>query len=136
MNPLRILLVVDDPDTLNVLRRLLAREGHDVLTAMSVAGGMEIARAGDRLDLLISDIALPDGSGFDLMAGVKALHALPGIALSGYVDQRDKQRAADAGFCVHLNKPVRFDDVIRAIESCMEGDAVMSSNRRSAPSPT
>lgn len=136
MNPLRILVVDDDSDTLNVLRRLLAKDGHEVLTGQSVAGALELARAGGRIDLLISDIALPDGSGCDLMAAVKALHGAPGIALSGYVDERDKQRAADAGFCVHLNKPVRFDDVIQAIETCTDGDSVIEPKRQGAPTPT
>lgn len=136
MNPLRILVVDDDSDTLNVLRRLLAKDGHEVLTGQSVAGALELARAGGRIDLLISDIALPDGSGCDLMAAVKALHGAPGIALSGYVDERDKQRAADAGFCVHLNKPVRFDDVIQAIEACTDGDSVIELKRQGVPSPT
>lgn len=136
MNPLRILVVDDDSDTLNVLRRLLAKDGHEVLTGQSVAGALELARAGGRIDLLISDIALPDGSGCDLMAAVKALHGAPDIALSGYVDERDKQRAADAGFCVHLNKPVRFDDVIQAIEACTDGDSVIELKRQGVPSPT
>ena len=119
MNSLRILVVDDDQDTLNVLRRLLAREGHAVVVAKSVAAGVEAARA-ERVDLLISDIALPDGSGCELMTAVKALHGVPGIALSGYVDDDDKRRAADAGFCVHLDKPVRFDDVLQAIEDCLD----------------
>ncbi len=120
MNPLRILVVDDDPDTLNVLRRLLSREGHDVVTGKSVVAGIELARQG-RVDLLISDIALPDGHGYELMAAVKALHGVPGIALSGYVEERDKLRAAEAGFCVHLDKPVRFDDVLQAISDCLDG---------------
>ncbi len=120
MNPLRILVVDDDPDTLNVLRRLLSREGHDVVTGKSVVAGIELARQG-RVDLLISDIALPDGHGYELMAAVKALHGVPGIALSGYVEERDKLRAVEAGFCVHLDKPVRFDDVLQAISDCLDG---------------
>jgi len=120
VNPLRILVVDDDQDTVNVLRRLLSREGHDVVTAKSVVAGVDVARKG-RVDLLISDIALPDGHGYDLMAAVKAMHGVPGIALSGYVDESDKQRAAEAGFCVHLDKPVRFDDVLQAIADCLDG---------------
>ena len=120
MNPLRILVVDDDPDTLNVLRRLLSREGHEVVTGKTVVAGVELAQQG-RVDLLISDIALPDGHGYELMAAVKALHGVPGIALSGYVDERDKLRAVEAGFCVHLDKPVRFDDVLRAISDCLDG---------------
>ncbi len=134
LNRLRILLVDDDPDTLNVLRRLLAREGHEVLTGKSVAGGIELAGKG-RIDLLISDIALPDGSGCELMAAVKAMHAAPGIALSGYVDERDKRRAAEAGFYKHLDKPVRFDDVLEAIEECFDGDEVVASKPSGAPAP-
>ncbi len=125
LTSLRILLVDDDLDTLNVLRRLLAREGHEVLTGKTVAGGIELARKGP-VDLLISDIALPDGSGYELMAAVKSMHGAPGIALSGYVEERDKQRAVDAGFCLHLDKPVRFDDVLQAIEDCHEGDTVVA----------
>ncbi len=136
VNPLRILVIDDDPDTLNVLRPLLAREGHHVLTSKSVAGGVALARAESRIDLLISDIALPDGSGCDLMAAVKSLHGAPGIALSGYVDEADKQRAAEAGFCVHLDKPVRFDDVIQAIQECLSGGAVTASRRPGTPTPT
>ena len=127
MNPLRILVVDDDLDTLNVLRRLLKREGHEVMTAKSVSGGLDACGTTDRIDLLISDIALPDGSGIEVMAAVKAQHGAPGIALSGYVDAADKQRAADAGFCLHLDKPVRFDDVIQAIEACMVGDTLLAS---------
>lgn len=123
MTSLRILLVDDDLDTLNVLRRLLAREGHEVLTGKTVAGGIELARTG-QIDLLISDIALPDGSGYELMAAVKAMHDAPGIALSGHVNEPDKQLAVDAGFCVYLDKPVRFDDVLQAIEDCFEDDTV------------
>ena len=119
VNSLRILVVDDDQDTLNVLRRLLTREGHAVVVAKSVAAGVEAARAA-ACDLLISDIALPDGSGCELMTAVKALHGVPGIALSGFVDEHDKQLAAEAGFCVHLDKPVRFDDVLQAIEDCLD----------------
>ena len=126
VNSLRILVVDDDQDTLNVLRRLLTREGHAVVVAKSVAAGVEVAQA-ERVDLLISDIALPDGSGCELMTAVKALHGVPGIALSGYVDERDKQLAAEAGFCVHLDKPVRFDDVIQAIAACMGDDKLLVS---------
>ena len=119
VNSLNILVVDDDHDTRNVLRRLLTREGHAVATAETVAAALDLARA-ERVDLLISDIALPDGHGYDLMTAVKALHGVPGIALSGYVDDDDKRRAADAGFCVHLDKPVRFDDVLQAIEDCLD----------------
>jgi CheY-like chemotaxis protein len=119
VNSLRILVVDDDSDTLNSLRRLLTREGHDVLSATSCRAGVEVAQSA-RIDLLISDIALPDGSGCELMSAVKAIHGVPWIALSGYVDEAAKLRAAQAGFCVHLDKPVRFDDVLQAIEDCVD----------------
>ena len=61
------------------------------------------------------------------MSTVKALHGVPGIALSGYVDEAAKRRAAEAGFCVHLDKPVRFDDVLQAIEDCVDDASTTAS---------
>ena len=107
--PLRILLVEDHPDTAAILARLLRRMGHDVLPAGSVRHALEIA---DReipaagLDLLISDLGLPDGTGQDLMRMLSARHALPGIALSGYGMDSDLEESTAAGFARHLIKPI------------------------------
>jgi PAS domain S-box-containing protein len=105
---LRVLLVEDDPDTLEVTSMLLRDWHYEVATAESVS--QALLHLGDQqFDLLISDIALPDGSGLDLMRAVHERHrGTKGIALSGFGTQEDVRRAKLAGFMVHLTKPVSF----------------------------
>jgi CheY-like chemotaxis protein/anti-sigma regulatory factor (Ser/Thr protein kinase) len=104
----RILLVDDHPDTRRVLARLLARLGHRVETAGDMASAMALVNT-VQFDVLISDIGLPDGSGTDLMRAVhKRQPRLRGIALSGFGMEEDTRRSTEAGFEIHLNKPVDF----------------------------
>ena len=117
--PLRVLLVEDHEATIQVLRRLLARAGHNVTSAMTVAGAMQAAE-NDRFDVVISDIGLPDGTGFQLMEELRNAYHLRGIALSGYGMDEDVQRARDAGFAAHLIKPVDFDQLQQTVSGVME----------------
>jgi signal transduction histidine kinase len=110
--PLHILLVEDHTDTAEALAALLEGLGHRITVARSVAGGLAAAEAAavDRsIDLLISDLGLPDGSGLDLMRELTRLYRLPGIALSGYGMEEDVQKSRQAGFARHLTKPVTLD---------------------------
>src|SRR5437899_12059283 len=75
---LKILLVDDHEDTCAALEKLLVRRGHLVAATHNVRSAMEAA-VRDKFDLLISDIALPDGSGMDLMMQLRALSKIPGI---------------------------------------------------------
>src|SRR5207302_1183465 len=85
----RILLVEDHHDTARAMRRLLAAEGYEVATATDVATGLQLAEE-QTFDLLLSDLALPDGSGLDLMQSLRARGLkLPGIALSGFGQEQD-----------------------------------------------
>jgi PAS domain S-box-containing protein len=111
---LRILLIEDHESTLQTTRRLLERDGHLVTTAMTVASALAEA-AGNAFDLVISDVGLPDGTGTELMARLREIHGLRGIALSGYGTKEDRERSRVAGFLVHLVKPVRFTDLRQAI---------------------
>jgi CheY-like chemotaxis protein len=104
---LRILLVDDHADTLSVLKRVLARRGHEVYAAESASKALEIA-SHQKLDLLISDIGLPDRSGLELMAELSQSRGLRGIALSGYGAEADLERSRAAGFFGHLTKPVEI----------------------------
>src|SRR5205807_6768434 len=75
---LRILLVDDHQDTCAALEKLLVRRGHLVAATHNVRSAMEAA-VRNRFDLLISDIALPDGSGMELMIQLHAISRIPGI---------------------------------------------------------
>ena len=64
---------------------------------------------------MISDLGLPDGSGFELMTEIKGRFNLRGIALSGYGMEQDQQRSRSVGFAAHLTKPVDFRKLQMAI---------------------
>jgi len=107
--PLRILLVEDHADTAEAMAELLRGQGHQVLVAGSVAQGLAAAdsRGGAQgIDLLLSDLGLPDGSGHDLMRELARRYGMRGIALSGYGMEEDVRKSMDAGFEKHLTKPV------------------------------
>ena len=112
---MRILVVEDHVDTAFVLARLLAASGHEVKTAGTVAAALKLAAA-EPFDLLVSDIGLPDNSGYELMDAVRRRHGMKGIALSGYGMEGDMQRSRAAGFVDHLTKPVDVEQLEAVIE--------------------
>ncbi|PYI62282.1 MAG: hypothetical protein DMC60_02930, partial [Verrucomicrobia bacterium] len=112
---LKILLVDDHQDTCAALEKLLVRRGHLVAATHNVRSAMETA-VRNKFDLLISDIALPDGSGVDMMRQLRAISAIPGIAISGFGNNGDIERSLQAGFSEHLIKPIKLDDLEAAIE--------------------
>jgi len=116
--PLRILLVDDHQDTCTALERLLVRRGHLVAAAHNVRSAMETA-AGNSFDLLISDIALPDGTGTELMTYLRAISQIPGIAISGFGMNGDVEKSIEAGFSEHLVKPVKMENLEAAIDRVM-----------------
>lgn len=105
LTPRRILLVEDDEATRTTLERLLSRRGHQVTAFATLAPAAEAARK-ERFDFLISDLGLPDGSGHELMAQLRDIPDLQGIALSGYGMEDDVARSRESGFAVHLTKPI------------------------------
>ena len=103
----RILLVEDHADTREVLDRLLSSLGCTVWAVGSVKEALELSDR-ESFDLLVSDIGLPDGSGLDVMTYVRSRYGTRGIALSGFGQDEDIRRSEDAGFEMHLTKPVNF----------------------------
>jgi CheY-like chemotaxis protein len=113
----RVLLVEDHLDTRRVMVRLLSSFGCTVTEASSVAEALAAADRDD-FDVLLSDIGLPDGSGTEIMTELKSRKAIKGIALSGYGQDNDIQRSREAGFEMHLIKPVNIQtlrDSIRRV---------------------
>jgi len=127
--PLRILLVEDHDDTRAVLSRLLTRWGHVVKTAASVAEAMRVSQAFD-LQMLISDVGLPDGSGIDLVGPLTRDSKIPAIAMSGYGMESDLEHTRRAGFDIHLVKPVSADRLKEAIERLVENGMEPSSKEQ------
>ena len=119
----KVLLVEDHPDTLRALSRVLRSFQCDVSTASDVAAALATAQR-EPFDLLVSDLGLPDGSGLDLMRQLKERQDLRGIALSGYGMDDDIRRSREAGFSLHLIKPVSPQQLRDAIEQIV-GQAVV-----------
>src|SRR5437867_2063304 len=117
---LKILLVDDHQDTCAAQEQLLVRRGHLVAATHDARSAMETA-VRNKFDLLISDIALPDGSGMDLMMQLRAISNVPGIAISGFGNNRDIERSLQAGFSEHLIKPIKLENLEAAIERAIAG---------------
>lgn len=119
----RVLLVEDDRSAATATRRFLRSAGHRVRLAATVADARQ-AIASARFDVVISDLALPDGNGLDLLrqlrASSPAAHALPGILLSGFAMPADAESALAAGYSAHVAKPFDADDLLETIRRVTE----------------
>lgn len=113
----RLLLVEDHLDTLRTFARILRQKGFDVQEATTVSEAIASSRSGD---LLLSDIALPDGDGRDLMRQLRE-RDIPGIAISGYGSAQDREEYRRAGFAESFVKPVDIDELLGAIRRVTEG---------------
>jgi CheY-like chemotaxis protein len=119
-SPRHHLLVVDDhADTCIGMKMMLERRGYDITVAHSAGQAVEKTKQAD-FDLLISDIGLPDRSGYELMSELRKSKGLRGIALSGFGMETDVDKARDAGFSEHLTKPINFDRLEKAIRHLLE----------------
>jgi CheY-like chemotaxis protein/nitrogen-specific signal transduction histidine kinase len=116
----RILLVDDHADTVEALSMLLRQRGYQVHTADTIAAALDMVDQEGGLDVVISDLALPDGSGLDLMRRLRRMDPRKsppsGIAVSGFGSPRDVLAARRAGFKKHLTKPVAAAALVGAIE--------------------
>lgn len=115
----RILVVDDHVDTCIGMKMMLERRGYRVTTAHTADDAAGKARK-EEFDLVISDIGLPDRSGYELMQELSTMKGLRGIALSGFGMEGDVTRARNAGFSEHLTKPINFDRLDEAIHSLLE----------------
>ncbi len=114
----RVLLVDDHHDTCIGMKRMLERRGYEITVAHSADQAAEKVRT-QEFDLLISDIGLPDRSGYELMREVRLNKNLPGIALSGFGTEQDVNQARAAGFSEHLTKPINFERLEKTIQNLL-----------------
>jgi len=116
---LAILVVDDEADARAVVTETLRLEGADVTVADSVRAALEHLQApAARFDILITDIGMPEEDGYSLVRKLRALQAgerTVAIALTGYASHADIEAAIDAGFDLHVAKPVDFDSLVPMI---------------------
>ncbi|MBA3540543.1 MAG: response regulator, partial [Deltaproteobacteria bacterium] len=111
----RVLVVDDHDDTADIIATLLEVKGYQVAIAHNVADALAQVTT-EEFDLLLSDIGLPDASGYDLMRQVREQHAIKGIAMSGWGRDEDIARGRAAGFSEHLVKPLDLGVLMSAIQ--------------------
>lgn len=116
---LEILVVEDNPDILRYLVLLLEQAGHRARAAATLAEALDAAARGP-VDLLLSDIGLPDGSGLELLRHLRDDRPrLPAVAISGFGSDDDVRHSLEAGFSTHLTKPLDFRRIAAAIRNAL-----------------
>jgi PAS domain S-box-containing protein len=126
---IRALVVEDDVTTREVIRYLLEQCEAEVTVLASAADALrEFAASleGKRFDVLVSDVGMPEMSGYDLMRGIRELErraglksSAPAVALTAYVRDQDRAAALGAGFNTHLSKPVVAATLIKTVAQCV-----------------
>jgi PAS domain S-box-containing protein len=114
-----VLVVEDDPETLDLLKFILDQRQAEVTTAASAAEALRVLEDSPA-DVLVSDLAMPDQDGYDLIRRVRSLAPerggnVPAVALSAYTRAEDRMRALAAGFSLHLPKPVDPGELVAAL---------------------
>lgn len=103
--PLKFFVVENHQDTLDAIKMFLETQGHSVETALDMKSALKLAPK-TKFDVLISDIGLPDGDGWELMRKLRnQIPNLKGIAMSGYGMRADLEKSKQAGFEGHIIKP-------------------------------
>ena len=108
--PLHILVVEDHGDTRRVLTGLLGHFGHDISAADTVQSAKAFLEA-KQFDAVVSDLGLPDGTGYEVIREAKKRQKLMGVALTARGEEDDVQQGREAGFDFHLTKPVDFAEL-------------------------
>lgn len=112
---LRLLVVEDHPDSAELLAELLQHHGHTVQIASTASAAIALANE-QPFDIVLSDVGLPDASGYELMAQLRDRFAMKGIAVTGSGRASDVERGRAAGFSAHLIKPFSMRSLERALE--------------------
>ena len=114
---LRLLLVDDSPDTVQMLSCLLQAKGLLVQTASCVRQALEKAQA-EPFDVIVTDIGMPGQDGYDLLGLLRAderLRNVPVVAATGYIGSKELTYMANLGFAAILSKPFELDELLRTL---------------------
>ena len=116
-----VLVIDDEPDALDLLKRVLGRSGATVLAAPSARAGLEILQR-EKPDILLSDIGMPDEDGYTLIRQVRSLKPkqggrIPAAAVSAFARPEDRTQALLAGYQMHVAKPVDPTELTAVVAS-------------------
>ncbi len=132
LDGLRVLVVDDHTDTRAYVELVLAGAGARVTAATSAPEALARIAEAD-VDVLLSDLGMPDGDGFELVRTVRERQredsALAAVALTAYASGEDRARALDAGFDVHVVKPLTPRDLVDVVARAVRLRRAMSGGR-------
>jgi len=119
LSGLKVLVVDDEPDARELIRRVLAECQADVVTAADAATALKLV-GDERPNVIVSDIGMPHVDGFELLKRIRALGperggAAPAIALTAFARLEDRTRVLHAGFLVHVSKPVEPSELVAMV---------------------
>ncbi len=122
---LSILVVDDEPDARNVVAETLKLEGASVTVTDSARSAFrKLQEEGARYDIIVTDIGMPEEDGYSLLRRLRALQSgrqLLAIAVTGYASSSDVEAAMDAGFDLHVPKPVDFNTFVPLVRRLADG---------------
>jgi signal transduction histidine kinase/CheY-like chemotaxis protein/PAS domain-containing protein len=117
LNGLRLLIVDDEPDALEMAQNVLQEYGAEVVTAASADAGLELL-AEQHFDALLSDIGMPRKDGYDFIRDVRrGGYRLPAAALTAFARSEDRTRALLYGYQAHVTKPVEPAELLATVVS-------------------
>jgi len=126
----RIFVVEDHETTARALKMLLEMQGYDVAVAHGVASALEHAKR-QPFDLLVCDISLPDGSGWDLMKKLSAKKPVRGIAFTASGSDEDISQSRAVGFLDHVVKGSDAEDLLQVVKQALNNNQQPSKAPRS-----
>jgi signal transduction histidine kinase/ActR/RegA family two-component response regulator len=120
LDEVRVLVVDDDADARESMANVLVSHGATVTTAASASQALEVFRRGDKQDVLVSDISMPEVDGYELLREMRTRKSrsgaiVPAIAVTAYASVADRERALAAGYRLHLSKPIDQGSLVAAV---------------------
>jgi len=124
LDGLRLLIVDDSEDSVEMIGLLLRQRGAHVTTVTSGAAALEYATDG-QFELVISDIGMPEIDGLEMIRRLRkqTRHAtVPAVALTGFTTDEDIQEIYTAGYTAHLPKPIDFDLMLKVVAKAVHAN--------------
>jgi CheY-like chemotaxis protein len=119
LGELRVLVIDDNIDTLELVAVILEQYATEVITAASATEAMQVI-AQSKPDVLVSDIAMPGVDGYSLIRQVRTLSSeqggmIPAVALTAYASEEQRTLALESGFQMHVSKPVDPAELVAVV---------------------
>ena len=123
-----ILMVEDEKIVLSANKRMLARRGYQVIEASSAKEAFAYLES-NTPDLIILDVMLPDGNGFDICKKIRKDSDVPILFLTGKTDINDKVEGLSVGGDYYLTKPFQFEEMLAVVKRLLEKEAKQKNNK-------